>query len=155
MTLSLKGPILAAIAVSVGFAVFGATGAGAAERVAYPSPILDGLAYSGAVRAGDMVYVGGVLGTVAGKAELVPGGITPEARQAFAHISTILDEAGSSIDRTVKCLVLLSDIDDFPAMNAVFREVFPQDPPTRSTIIVPEIPMNAAIEVECNAATDD
>jgi hypothetical protein len=40
-------------------------------------------------------------------------------------------------------------------MNAVFREVFPKDPPTRSTIIVPQIAMNAAVEVECTALAVD
>ena len=125
----------------------------ATDRVAYPSPAVDGLPYSGAVRAGDTVYVGAVLGTVKnnGKAELVPGGVKAETRQAFAHVKTMLETAGSSMDRTVKCTVLLSNIKDFPGMNEVFREVFPKDPPTRSTIIVPEIPMGAAMEVECNA----
>ncbi len=102
-----------------------------------------------------MVYVGGVLGTVQGKSELVPGGIKAEARQAFVHVKNILEGAGTSLDRTVKCVVLLSNIDDFPAMNEVFREVFPEAPPTRSTIIVPKIPMNAAFEVECNALARD
>ena len=139
----------AVVAAAIGLGA--ASVAGATERIAYPSPILDNLPYSGAVRAGDMVYAGGVLGTVQGKSELVPGGITPETRQAFAHMKTILEGAGSSLDHTVKCMVLLSNIDDFPAMNAVFREVFPKDPPTRSTIIVPKIPLNAAIEVDCDA----
>jgi reactive intermediate/imine deaminase len=130
-----------------------ASAAHASERIAYPSPAVDGLPYSGAVRAGDTVYVGGVLGTVknGGKAELIPGGVKAETRQAFAHVKTMLEQAGTSMDRTVKCLVLLSNIKDFPGMNEVFREVFPKDPPTRSTIIVPEIPMGAAVEVECNA----
>lgn len=125
--------------------------ADAAERTAYPSTAVEGLPYSGAVKAGGMVYVGGVLGTAPGKKELVPGGITPETRQAFAHVKDMLEGAGSSLDRTIRCIVLLANIDDFPAMNAVFREVFPKDPPTRSTIIVPQIPMGAAMEVECNA----
>jgi 2-iminobutanoate/2-iminopropanoate deaminase len=129
--------------------------ASAAERTAFPSPVVEGLPYSGAVRAGDMVYVGGVLGTVQGKSELVPGGIQAEARQAFVHMKNILEGAGTSLDRVVKCMVLLSNIDDFPAMNEVFREVFPESPPTRSTIIVPKIPMNAAFEVDCNAIAED
>lgn len=121
------------------------------ERVAYPSAAVEGLPYSGAVRAGNMVYVGGVLGTTGGGQQLAPGGIQQEARQALAHIGNMLEEAGSSLEHVIKCTVLLADIDHFPLMNEVFRETFPIDPPTRSTIIVPEIPMNAAIEVECNA----
>lgn len=127
----------------------------AGERIAYPSPILDGLPYSGAVRAGDMIYVGGVLGTVEGKAELVPGGIKAEARQAFAHIKTILEQAGTTLDQTIKCMVLVTSVDDFAPMNEVFREVFPQSPPTRSTLVVPAIPLGAAIEVDCQALATD
>tara|TARA_Y100001933_G_scaffold178112_1_gene176605 strand:+ start:271 stop:393 length:123 start_codon:yes stop_codon:yes gene_type:complete len=40
-------------------------------------------------------------------------------------------------------------------MNAVFRKVFPKDASTRSTIIMPEIPIGAAVEVECNALAGD
>lgn len=123
----------------------------AGERVAYPSSAVEGLPYSGAVRAGNMVYVGGVLGTIDGGQQLAPGGIQDETRQALAHIGTMLEDAGSGLEHAVKCTVLLAAIDDFPAMNEVFRETFPVDPPTRSTIIVPAIPMDAAIEVECNA----
>ena len=152
MTRSIRTFPVAAIALAIGL---GTANAAAPELKAYPSTAVEGLPYSGAVRAGDVVYVGGVLGTAEGGKELVPGGITPETRQAFAHVKTMLEGAGTSLDRTFKCMVLLSDINDFPAMNAVFRDVFPEAPPTRSTIIVPEIPMNAAIEVECNALVAD
>jgi reactive intermediate/imine deaminase len=150
--LAINGRALA-VATVLGLGVMPA--ASAAERIAYPSPVSEGLPYSGAVRAGGMVYAGGVLGTVQGKSELVPGGIKAEARQAFAHMKNILEGAGTSMDRTVKCTVLLANIDDFPTMNEVFREVFPEAPPTRSTIIVPKIPLNAAIEVECDALAED
>lgn len=118
---------------------------------AFPSPDLDGLPYSAAVQAGNTVYVSGVLGLVPGGGALVAGGITAETEQVFARIGEMLEIAGSGFDRVVKCTVLLADIDDFPAMNAVFAETFPENPPARSTIIVPEIPMGAAIEIECNA----
>jgi reactive intermediate/imine deaminase len=118
---------------------------------AYPSTAVEGLPYSGVVKAGDTVYVGGVLGTAPGTKELVPGGITPETRQSLDHVKDMLELAGASLETTVKCVVLLANIDDFPAMNAVYREFFPKNPPTRSTIIVPEIPLGAAVEVECNA----
>lgn len=138
-----------ALAIALGFSSTSLTSAD--DRVAYPSPVVDGLPYSGAVRAGGMVYVGGVLGTVPGKSELVPGGLQAEARQAFAHIETILELAGTTLDQTVKCMVLLTSVDDFAPMNEVFREVFPESPPTRSTLVVPAIPLGAAIEVDCEA----
>lgn len=129
----------------------GALPLGADTRQAFPSPDLAGLPYSAAVRAGNTVHVSGVLGLVTGGDGLVEGGITPEAEQVFARIDEVLAIAGSSLEQVVKCTVLLADIDDFPAMNAVFASTFPNDPPARSTIIVPAIPMGAAIEVECDA----
>ncbi|MFC3229517.1 RidA family protein [Marinibaculum pumilum] len=151
---SVGAPLCAAAMLAVATTA-AAPAASAADIAAYPSPSMEGLPYSGAVRAGGVVYVGGVLGNVRGKKELVPGGVEAEARQAFAYVKEMLETAGSALDRTVKCVVLLSDIDDFPKMNAVYTEVFPKAPPTRSTIIVPEIPLGAAIEVECNALAGD
>lgn len=117
--------------------------------------MIDGLPYSGAVRANGMVFVGGVNDTLTGKSELVPGGIEAEAKQAFAHSGEILELAGSSLDNVVKCVVLLADINNLPRLNDVFREVFPNEPPTRSTIIVPAIAMGAAIEIDCAATAGD
>ena len=122
---------------------------------AYPSTAVEGLPYSGVVKAGDTVYVGGVLGTAPGTKKLVSGGIGPETRQAFNHVKDMLKLAGTDMEHAVKCVVLLANINDFPAMNEVYREFFPKNPPTRSTIIVPEIPMGAAVEVECNAYVGD
>lgn len=129
--------------------------AGATEKTAYPSPNLDGLPYSAVVRAGDTIYVSGVLGHQRGKTDLVPGGVGAEARQALSYIKEYIELAGGSFDRTVKCLVLLVDIDDFPKMNAAYREYFPKDPPARSTVIVPALPFGAGVEIECNALADD
>ncbi len=147
--------LAAAFALALAGTALAAPAAQASERVAYPSTAMEGLPYSGVVRAGDTVHVGGVLGTLRNKPELVPGGITPETRQSLTYIKEMLELAGSSLELTYKCIVLLADIDDFPAMNAVFREFFPEDPPTRSTIIVPEIPLGAAVEVDCDALAGD
>lgn len=123
-------------------------------RIAHPSPDIMSLPYSAAVQAGNIIYVSGVLGLQPGGDALVPGGITPEAEQIFARIQDVLRLAGSDIQNVVKCTVLLADIDDFSAMNAVFSATFPNEPPARSTIIVPAIPLGAAIEIECDALID-
>ncbi|MTI46057.1 2-iminobutanoate/2-iminopropanoate deaminase [Roseibium hamelinense] len=127
----------------------------ARDITTYPSTAVDGLPYSGVVKAQGMVYVGGVLGTAPGTAELVSGGVEDETRQALNHVKDMMELAGTSLDQTVKCIVLLSNIDYFPKMNDVFREFFPTNPPTRSTIIVPEIPMGAAMEIDCTAVAKD
>lgn len=135
----------------------GAASSGHADgsRQAYKSPDLDNLPYSAAVRAGNMIYVSGVTGHVRGEAGPVPGGAGAEADQALAYIQETLEEAGSSMDRVVKCMVLINDLRDFPPMNAAYRKYFPKDPPARSTIVVPALPAGNHIEIECDALAGD
>lgn len=126
----------------------------AGEMQVYKSEDLPDLPYSAAVRAGDMVYVSGVTGHRPGSAEPVEGGIDAEADQAFAYVKQTLERVGSSLDKTVKCTVLLADIDHFPALNKAFTRYFPENPPARSTIVVPALPHDSQIEVECDALAD-
>ena len=117
----------------------------------FPSTAVAGLPYSGVVRAGDLILVGGIAGVAPGGKELVTGGITFETRAALGHVKDMLELAGASMEDTVKCVVLLKSVEDFPKMNDVFREFFPVNPPTRSTLIVADIPMGASIELDCKA----
>ena len=127
----------------------------AADRETFQSPDLPpGLPFSAAVRAGEMVYLSGAIGHVRGEFRLVEGGIGPETRQALTYLKENLERAGSSLDRVVKCTVFLAAIEDFAAMNAVYREFFPTDPPARSTVAVAALVLGARIEVECIALAD-
>lgn len=121
------------------------------EVKTFKSPLTPKAPYSGATRAGNLIFVGGIIGLESNGKKLVPGGITSEAKAAFNHVITMVKRAGGKRSDIAKCTVLLSDIDYFPDMNEVFTSYFPASPPTRSTIVVPSIPMNAAIEVECTA----
>ncbi len=109
------------------------------------------LPFSSVVRAGETLYVSGNLGNVPGKFALVAGGVTAETRQALENIRESLAVAGSSLDRVVKCTVFLVDMADFQAMNEVYREFFPIDPPARTTVGVQALAMNARVEIECIA----
>lgn len=121
------------------------------EVQTFKSPLTPSAPYSGATRAGNIILVGGIIGLEPNGKTLVPGGITAEANAAFKHVITMVERAGGKRSDIAKCVVLLSDIDYFPEMNKVFTSYFPTSPPTRSTIVVPAIPMKAAIEVECTA----
>ncbi|EDP63891.1 Endoribonuclease L-PSP [alpha proteobacterium BAL199] len=145
---------LSALALLVSAA--GMPNVGHADAItAYPDHNLPGLPYSAVVRAGNTIYVSGVLGHVPGKAELVPGGVGAEARQSLAYIKEYVELAGGSFENTVKCMVLLASIEDFPKMNEAYREYFPKNPPARSTVIVPALPLGAGVEIECNAIVVD
>ncbi len=112
---------------------------------------VQGLPFSAAVRVGDVIYLSGQIGNRIGTRELVAGGIAPETRQTLENIRTILEAAGSSLDRVFKCTVFLADIADYGAMNEVYATFFPADPPARSTVAGSGLALGAKVEIECMA----
>jgi reactive intermediate/imine deaminase len=110
-----------------------------------------GLPFSSAVRVGDVIYLSGQIGNRIGTRELVPGGIAAETKQTLENIGTILQAAGSSLDRVFKCTVFLADIADYAAMNEVYAGFFPRDPPARSTVAGSGLALGARVEIECMA----
>jgi reactive intermediate/imine deaminase len=108
------------------------------------------LPFSDAVRAGDLVFVSGQLGTRDGK--LVPGGIEAETAQTLENIRAILERNGSGLDRVVKCTVFLADMSEWPRMNGVYRRYFPERLPARSAFAAAGLAFGARIELECIAA---
>ena len=122
------------------------------QVVADPTP-LTGLPFSAAIRSGNLIFVSGQIGNVPGTRTLVPGGVAAETRQAMENIRRVLEAAGSSMSRVVKCTVFLADIADYSAINQVYATFFPDDPPARSTLSSPGLAMGARIEVECIAVS--
>ena len=114
-----------------------------------------GLPFSSAVRVGDVIYLSGQIGNRIGTRELVPGGIAAETRQALENIGTVLQSAGSSLDRVFKCTVFLADIGEYNAMNEVYASFFPKDPPARSTVAGSGLALGARVEIECMAVRGD
>jgi len=74
-----------------------------------------------------------------------------QTRRALQNIAGILEAAGSAMARVVKTTVFLTDLADFAAMNAVYKEFFPGDPPARSTVEVSALAMGALVEIEAIA----
>ncbi|MGH6884646.1 MAG: RidA family protein [Geminicoccales bacterium] len=107
------------------------------------------LPFSRAIRAGDLVFVSGQMATDA-NGRLAVGSMEDEARQVFANIEAILEEAGCTMADIVKCTCWIDDPRDFSQFNAVFAEVFPSEPPARSTVIS-KLVLNARLEVEAIA----
>lgn len=106
--------------------------------------------YSDAVRAGNLLFLSGKLGTLPGSSSVVPGGIEAETRQTLENIKTVLEANGSSLDRVVKCTVMLADMKEWEAMNTVYRKYLPHKP-ARSAFGVSGLARNARVEIECIA----
>ena len=104
--------------------------------------------YSQGIRIGDFVFVAGEKGIDPEKGSIVEGGIKAQTRQTLENIKFILEEAGASMMNVVRAVVYLDDLDNFEAMNQVYKEYFPQNPPVRTCVEVSRIPTNANVEIE-------
>ena len=76
------------------------------------------------------------------------GDIKVQTRQVLNNIKGLLESAATRLDHVVKTTVFLTSMDDFAAMNEVYAEFFPADPPARSTVAVKELPKGARVEIE-------
>ena len=109
--------------------------------------------FSSAVRAGDFLFLSGQIGSevVDGAPRLVAGGIEPETRQTLENIKAILAQAGSSLDKVVKCSVMIADMAEWQKMNTVYATYFPGSKPARSAWGANGLALGARVEIECTA----
>lgn len=109
--------------------------------------------FSSAVRVGHMLYLSGQVGTriVDGTPQLVSGGIDAEARQAMENIREILEHSGSSMDRIVKCMVMMADMSEWPRLNEIYASYFPGPKPARSAWGAAGLALGARVEITCFA----
>ena len=109
------------------------------------------LPFSDAVRVGHMLYLSGKIGNIPGTPRLAEGGIQGETRQALENIKASLEKYGSSMGEVVKCTVFLADIAEWGAMNEVYIEFFPVNPPARSALGTSGLALDSRVEIECMA----
>jgi 2-iminobutanoate/2-iminopropanoate deaminase len=104
--------------------------------------------YSQAVEMNGMLYVAGQVPLDPQTMKLVEGGIEEQTLQVMKNIGAILEASGYSYSDVVKSTCLLSDMNDFQAMNGVYSRFYPEDPPARAAFAVKELPLGALIEIE-------
>jgi 2-iminobutanoate/2-iminopropanoate deaminase len=104
--------------------------------------------YSQAVCIESLVYTAGQIGLDPATMEIVDGGIEAETRQVLNNLKHVLEAANSGLNYVIKTTVFLRDMADFPKMNAVYAEFFPENPPARSTVAVASLPKDVAVEIE-------
>jgi 2-iminobutanoate/2-iminopropanoate deaminase len=122
-----------------------------AEFLSTPEQLAMGFPFSEAVRVGPMLYLSGQIGNIPGTTEMAEGGIQGETRQILENIGQVLERYGSSMDRIVKCLVMIDDMAEWPAMNEVYAEFFPGPKPARSALGADGLALGAMVEIECMA----
>lgn len=105
--------------------------------------------YAQARLAGDTLYASGQLGLDPETGKLAEGGIEAQAHQALKNLGAVLAEAGMGYGDVVKTTVLLSDIADFAAFNAIYAQYFQGEfLPARSCFQVAALPLGGLVEIE-------
>ena len=119
---------------------------------ALPGEPPSSLPFSKIVEANGFVFLAGQIGDAPGSSGPVPGGIEAETRAMLENVGRLLRAIGLDFRDVVKCTVYITDFDEFAAMNAVYREYFAVEPPTRATVEVSRLALGARIEIEVTAA---
>lgn len=107
--------------------------------------------YSQAVQAGNMLFVSGQIPVDPATGEFAGNDITTQTRQSLTNVKNILEEAGYTTADVVKTTVLLANMGDFAAMNAVYAEFFTVPCPARAAFAVKDLPKGALVEIEAIA----
>lgn len=109
--------------------------------------------YSQAIIEDSFIFVSGQGAINPETGQVERGDARSETKRVFENLKTILEAAGSSLAKVVKCNVYLRDINDFQAMNEVYATYFEAPYPARTTIQAGALPAGIAVEIECVART--
>ena len=107
--------------------------------------------YSQAVKTGGTLYCSGQIPLIPSTGA-IPDGIEAQTRQVLENLGAVLKAGGADFSNVVKTTVFLKDMNDFPAMNAIYGSVFTETPPARSTVQVARLPKDVLIEIDAIAA---
>jgi 2-iminobutanoate/2-iminopropanoate deaminase len=99
--------------------------------------------YSQAIKAGGFIFVAGQLALHPVNQQIIDGDIRHQTERALENLAVILNAAGSSLDKVVRCGVFLKDLRDFEAMNEVYAKIFGAHPPVRTTVEVTRLPKDS------------
>ena len=117
-----------------------------------PAPVA-GAPYSQAIAAapGETIWVSGQVPVDPATGQLVADEAGVQTAQSLANIAAILETAGAGLADVVKTTVFLTDMADFPAMNAIYASAFGDHAPARATVGVAALPLGARVEIEAVA----
>ncbi|CAM3026404.1 MULTISPECIES: RidA family protein [Pseudoalteromonas] len=110
------------------------------------------LPFSQIVKAGNTLYMSGQIGINPATGKLAAGGFEGEAKQTLENIKRTLEQHNYSLSNIVKCTVMLTNINDFKAFNAIYTQYFSAPYPARSAFAVNALALDSLVEVECIGA---
>ncbi len=104
--------------------------------------------YSQAIKVAQTVYLSGQIPLIANTMELISGGVKEQAEQVFENLKAVAEASGGALSDIVKLTIYLTDMGDFPIVNAVMAGYFSLPYPARATIGVAALPKNCCVEVD-------
>jgi 2-iminobutanoate/2-iminopropanoate deaminase len=107
--------------------------------------------YSTAVEVNGFIFLSGQIPVNPVTGEIV-NDIKSATKQVLINIQTVLNDIGLPMSSIVKTTIFLKNMADFPIINEIYAEFFPEEAPTRSTIEVSNLPKGALLEIEAIAA---
>lgn len=107
--------------------------------------------YSQAIKVGNLVFVSGQIPIIPKTGEILLGDIKLQTRQVLENLENILEAAGSSLDNVVKTTVFMKDLNDYTAINDVYKEFFSNKPPARAAVQAARLPRDVGVEIEAIA----
>jgi 2-iminobutanoate/2-iminopropanoate deaminase len=110
--------------------------------------------YSSALRAGQLLFVSGQVPVEAASGAMVEGPIGDQTRRVLENAGALLAAAGLTFAAVVRTTVYLADMNDFAAMNEVYKTFFAEPYPARSTIQAARLPRDSRIEIDLIASWD-
>lgn len=107
--------------------------------------------YSQAIKANGFIFVSGQTPIDPATQQLIEGDVRVQTERVLRNVQAILEQAGSSMDKVVRCGVFLKDMNDFTAMNEVYGTFFKTNAPARSTVQAARLPKDCIVEIDAIA----
>ncbi len=107
--------------------------------------------YSQAVKTGNLLFTSGMIPIDPATNTLVEGGIEIQAKRAIMNLQALLEASGSGLDKVVKTVVFIKDMNDFAKVNEIYATFFTENYPARSCVEVARLPKDVLIEIEAIA----
>lgn len=107
--------------------------------------------YSQAIIHENLVFCSGQLPLHPETMEIVGETAADQTRQVMENVKAVLEAAGTSLEKVLKCTIYVKDLNDFASINEVYGTYFTQNPPARATVEVSRLPKDVLVEIECIA----
>ncbi len=104
--------------------------------------------YSQAIRAAGLIFTSGQVALDPATQQVIAGDAAAQTDRVLKNLAAVLQAAGSSLDKALRCTVFLKNMGDFAAMNEVYGRYFALAPPARTTVEAARLPKDVLVEID-------